>query len=192
MTQTATPPAAPARKTRRPRSARFNNLIIALPLVIGALVSAYIFWDSQRFDDRIRDTFRVKEGQALPALPVKDRAGAFSTLTEVAAGKRTVVVLMDSECPHCHTELASIQQLRKEGVRTPLAVVSVGDTAVFGGLAERYADLPMYSDVNGEIRGKYRLLAVPATLVVDAAGKVSELHVGLRNPAQLRALLDPS
>jgi peroxiredoxin len=182
--------AAPVRKRPR-RSNVFTQVLVSLPLL--AALAVVVWLNVLRPDpaQAILDSFLVKQGQPLPDLPLEDRAGKESSLRDLAAGQRRVVILMDAACPHCHTELASLRELRKEAglALSPVVVLAVGDPDVFGALAESYADLPMYSDVNREIRGKYRLDAVPALMVVEPGGTIREIRVGLQPKDRLRGVL---
>ena len=167
--------------------------MVALPLVVAVAVAIWFAMAPPDATRGIVAAFLVKQGKPLPDLAVEDAAGKGSSLRDLEAGRRRVVLLMEAECPHCHTELALLRQLRAEPGTTlgPVVVLAVGDPVLFPRLAQNYADLPMYLDANREIRRKYRLEAVPAMLVVDPAGSVTEVRVGLQPKDALRDLLAP-
>jgi cytochrome oxidase Cu insertion factor (SCO1/SenC/PrrC family) len=180
------------RNTRSRAVGWITRLSIAAPMVAAA---AFLYWLGVIAPARSREimeAFRVRDGQAVPAVSLQDTTGARATLAQAVAGGRALVVVMDPECAHCHTQLQSIQALL---ARTPAATrprvvaVSVGRADLLPQAARKYPGLPVYDDARGTIRGRLGLQVVPASFTVDGAGRVGDVRVGVQSDAYLGALI---
>lgn len=180
------------RNRRSPAVRWITRLSIAAPLVAAA---AFLYWLGVVAPARSREimeAFRVREGQSIPAIALQDTAGGRATLAQTVAGHRALVVVMDPECTHCHTQLQSIQTLLARApaaTRPRVVVVSVGRADLLPEAARKYPGLPVYDDSRGALRGRLGLQVVPASFTVDAGGRVGDVRVGLQSDSYLGALL---
>jgi AhpC/TSA family len=180
---------------RRRISTRTANLIVAVPPVL-VLIFLLVTW---AFSDPVsraaREAIGIRPGDPVPELVLRDGAGEAVPLAWLVGGGG-VVVIVDSQCPHCHTELESLHRIASQqpsGAAPPqLVVVSSGDTAGAAQLRARYGALPIYADMERALDRKYGLRAIPVLLVVGSASTVREVRAGVQSEAQIRALLRPS
>jgi cytochrome oxidase Cu insertion factor (SCO1/SenC/PrrC family) len=180
-------------RNRRSAAALWTTRIaIATPMLAAA---AFLYWLGVAAPARSREimeAFRVRDGAAVPAVVLRDTLGAAGSLAQKVAGERALVVVMDPECGHCHTQLQSIQALL---ARTPAAhrprvvAVSVGRSDLLKEAARKYPGLPLYDDERGIIRGRLGLQVVPASFTVDAAGRVGDVRVGVQPEPYMVSLL---
>ena len=112
------------------------------------------------------------------------------------AGLKGKVVLLDfwaTWCGPCRRELPTIAKLHKELAAKGLAVVAVnvGEPAatVSAFLKKNPFSMPVWLDSKTEASSKYSASSIPTLVVIDRAGKVSAYKVGVREEADLRALL---
>lgn len=61
---------------------------------------------------------------------------------------------------------------------------------VTSALAGSDPDLPVLLDQTGELASKYGVRAIPTTVLVDAAGGIADIKVGLVTAASLKAMVD--
>ena len=174
---------------RRDAARLFTRFVIAIPLLAGAGIILWMTVFATPASERMAELFKLKPGERVPYVQLQDRAGASTSLSQVAQGAPALVVLTDVDCAYCDNELKALRQMAAPG--TPRVVaVSVSKPGGFPILAARHPALAMYDDVNGAFRGKLGLEAVPVTLAVGADGIVRDVKFGLQNGSQLRALMD--
>jgi hypothetical protein len=180
------------RNTRSRAAGWITRLAVATPMLAAA---AFIYWMAVVAPARSREimkAFQVRDGGILPLLALQDTTGARSSLAEVVMGQRALVVVMDPECAHCHTEIEAIRGLlaRTPAERRPRVVaVSVGRSDLLKQAARKYPGLPVYDDARGSIRGRLGLQVVPATFTVTTDGRVDDVRVGVQSDAYLGSLL---
>jgi peroxiredoxin len=181
------------RSTRSSRAVRlFNGAMIAAPLLAAAAFLFYLAVIAPREARELIASFRVTTGQPVPSVRLADTLGARTSLAQATLGQPALVVVMDPGCEHCHTEIGAIQRLiaRNPGRPAPkVLLVSVGDSARLGEAARRYPTLPVYGDEVGTLRGRLGLRVVPASFVVDAAGRVGDVRVGLQSEEYFAGVL---
>jgi Redoxin len=180
-----------AATARRREAARlFTRFVIALPLVGALGLAAWIGLFAAPESERLRESFRLGDGEALPYVQVTDASGGSTTLREVAQGGRRLLLVMDDDCPHCHDELRLLRSLTRSGELPAegVAVVSVSRQEKYAGLARRYSDLAVLNDVNGAFRARLGLAAVPAVVAVGADGRVAQVRFGLQTLPQLKMM----
>jgi peroxiredoxin len=181
------------RSTRPSRAVRlFNGALVAAPLLAAGAFLFHLGVTAPREARELVSSFRVSTGQPVPSVRLADTLGATTTLAQAVLGQPALVVVMDPECEHCHTEIGTIQRLlaRNPGRPAPrVLLVSVGESQRLAQAARRYPGLPLYDDEAGTIRGRLGLRVVPATFVVDAAGRVGDVRVGLQSEEYLAGVL---
>jgi peroxiredoxin len=170
----------------------FNAAIVAVPLVAAGAFLFYLGVIQPREARAIVNAFQVRTGQPVPALILVDTLGERLSLAKAVLGQPTLVVVMDPECAHCHTELQAIRTIldRTPPARRPRVVgVSVGRSDLLQDAARRYPGIPLYDDVGGAVQTRLGLRMVPAHFSVAADGRVSEVRVGLQSEPYLAGVM---
>lgn len=181
------------RSSRPSRAVRvFNGVMIAAPLLAAGAFLFHLGVIAPREARALVSSFRVSTGQPVPAVRLQDTLGTRTSLAQAVLGQPALVVVMDPVCEHCHTEIATVRRLLARQAAGPaprVLLVSVGESARLKEAARRYPGLPVYDDVTGTIRGRLGLRVVPASFVVDAAGQVGDVRVGLQSEEYLAGAL---
>lgn len=176
---------------RREAARLFTRFIIAVPLLAAAGVVVWLTAFAKPASERLLERFRVKPGASVPYVQLEDGAGRGTSLSEVAAGGATLVLITDADCAHCDSQVRLFHDLRKEGGPAPRLVgVSVSKPERFKALAAKFTGIPVYDDVNQAFRDKLGLQGVPVMLSLAANGTVLEVKFGLLNGSQLQVLAD--
>jgi hypothetical protein len=176
---------------RRRGTAAFTNVLVAIPLVIGAAALAWVNFGPLP-ENPSQAAFLVKAGDPAPPLPLSDAAGTPVPLPSVLVpGAPTLVMVFSPECQHCHTQLRQLDSLRaaEPSLVPRLVLVSVGDEAQTAEYRGRNPGREVYDDPNLGFQRRYDLRAVPALLLVDGKGVVRGARVGLQPDERLRSLL---
>jgi hypothetical protein len=180
-----------ALKGRREAARLLTRFVIAVPLLAAAGVIVWLAVFARPASERLLDRFKVKPGGRVPYVQLEDRAGRATSLSQVAQGGGTLVLITDADCTHCDSQVRLFHALRASGDPAPRLVgVSVSKPERFGALAAKFNGIPVYDDVNGAFRDKLGLQGVPVMLSVAADGTVREVRFGLQNASQLRVLAD--
>lgn len=126
-------------------------------------------------------------GRRLPSLPVTDESNTLVDLSQLVAGRRSVIVFYSSSCPACQSVLPRLQSL-PAGLQLVLVAegsgVPKGDpgaTGPGGGLLLR--------DPGSSFRRAFPMTSVPAILFVDEEGLLRETLIGERESALLQTRL---
>jgi len=131
-------------------------------LALAALLTVAIIWSGRRFVARQRRL-------ALTAAPL---TGFSSTDDGVIQGRTRILAFSSVGCTQCHTlQLPALRRLQE--IRgTEIDVVEVDA-----------ADEP-------ELAKRYRVMTVPSTVVLNAAGEVHAVNYGFANFGKLRQQVD--
>jgi peroxiredoxin len=173
---------------RRDAARLFTRFVIAIPLLAGAGIIVWLTMFARRTDERMAERFKLKPGGGMPYVQLQDRAGAATSLAQVAGSGPALVVLTDADCQFCDNEIRTLSTFKMPGAPRVVAV-SVSKPGGFATLAKRHPQLTLYDDVNGAFRGKLGLEGVPVTLALGADGTVRDVKFGLQNGSQLQALM---
>lgn len=179
---------------RRRSTAVFTHVLVALPLLLGAGALAWVNLRPAPTESPSQAAFLVRPGDAPPEVKLLDAAGAEVALASVLTpGAPTLLMVLSPDCEHCHTQLRMLAEMRTaEPASVPRVVlVSVGDEQQSADFRRRYAAWEVYEDANLGFQRRYDLRAVPALVLVDAAGVVRGARVGLQTRERLQALLAP-
>jgi peroxiredoxin len=176
-------------KGRREAARLFTRFIIAVPLVAALGVVVWLVAFAQPASERLLERFKVKPGSQVPYVQLQDREGRSTSLSQLSAGRPTLVLITDADCTHCDSQVRLLHALRNRGEPAPRMVgVSVSKPERFGALAAKFGGIPIYDDVNKALRDKLGLQGVPVMLSVAADGTVREVKFGLQNGSQLQAM----
>lgn len=176
---------------RREAARLFTRFIVAVPLLGAAGVIVWLVAFARPQSERLQERFRVKPGASVPYVQLEDPRGNATSLSRVAGGQPALVLITDADCTHCDSQVRLLRELRARGGTSPRLVgVSVSKPERYGALVAKFADIPVYDDVNKAFRDKLGLQAVPVLLSVAADGTVRQVRFGLQNASQLRVLAD--
>lgn len=117
--------------------------------------------------------------------------GTVSTATD--RGKYTVVNFWASSCSACTTEMPDFEREYSElGGRVAFLGVDVSDsTAAARAFAAKYGvTYPLATDPTGATAGRFRVTALPYTIIVSPTGKVLIRHPGAFTHDELDFVLD--
>ncbi len=131
-----------------------------------------------------RAGFTPGGGEAAPALPYRDAAGAMHTLEE-RRGALVLVAFWGTTCVPCMKELPGLERLADRFKGTGLEVLPVcldeEDPKKASDVAAGPAPgLPVYVDADGSGRINYRVRALPQTALVDREGRMIARSYGAR------------
>ena len=135
-------------------------------------------------------------GLYVPTFSARAHNGAAITVGERSDGGRQLVYLLRSTCPYCEQSLPAWSQLAAiaDTLRSPRVTV-VGVATDVDSVAMSYAtakelSYPVVAFPSAKLRALYRANRVPATLVLDSAGKILFVKRGvLTNPAAVDSII---
>ena len=150
-------------------------------LVQGLLLLAVVFLAHLWY------TRDVVSGSA-PPLVGRTLQGESFDLFE-ARTKPLVVHFWATWCPVCRLELGNIAGLQADHRIISVAMLSGSDQEVLAYLKDQGLDLPVISDPEGKLAGRWGVTGVPATFVLDATDRIRFVEVGYTTSLGLRARL---
>ena len=115
-------------------------------------------------------------GQSAPDFTLGTLGGRDETMSEVRAGRPSVIFFWATWCPHCRSQLAELTRLREsveeKGIR--IILVDVGEDARKVGEYFRAENIPFntFLDQEGVVAGDYKIVGVPTFFFVNAQGAV--------------------
>lgn len=104
----------------------------------------------------------------------------------------TVITFFSSTCSVCRSELPGIEQeYRKSGASADFVGIDVADdaSAARSLIARTGVTYPVGVDPTGTVSGRFRVTALPYTVILDPSGHVATTHPGLLTAEQLHFLL---
>ena len=181
---------SPRRKHRRNAGALLTNVLVAVPIVAALAFAVWINVGRRDPEEALKD-FGVKKGAAVPQLLMENAQGEPSMLASRVSGRVAAVVVVDPTCQHCHTELTHLQQLVREtpSLAAGLVIVAMGPPEMVASLRSTFSGLEIFYDTQRAMERRYTIPGVPALIVVDAAGRVADVRLGLQKKAVLDELL---
>ncbi|MCV9878149.1 TlpA family protein disulfide reductase [Brenneria izbisi] len=133
---------------------------------------------------------QVSVGAQAPALAVYDTAGQPVDLSRWQ-GKNVYLNFWSSGCGGCLAEMGTLEKLSKNyGDKVVVVAVNTDPDSVDISrlLAEQRITYPVVRDQLGITKERYKVIGTPTSFVIDANGKVTQQHQGMRNEAQLASL----
>ena len=124
----------------------------------------------------------AETGDYIPALPSQTLTGRAVEIGRPVAGKRQVIFLYRSTCPHWATALPAWHELA-DRLASDSAVEVLGLTSDSLSTAIDYANMhrlrfPSVPIENARWSALYKLGVVPQTIVVDSTGRIVHARVG--------------
>ncbi|WP_114194731.1 TlpA family protein disulfide reductase [Edaphovirga cremea] len=133
---------------------------------------------------------KVALGKEAPALAAYDLQGEQVSLDRWQ-GKTVYLNFWSVSCGGCVSEMASLEKLSKT-YGDKVVVVAVNTDAeqvdLKPVLAQRQIGYPVVRDQLGITRERYEVIGTPTSFLIDAKGKVTAIHQGVRSDQALTAL----
>jgi cytochrome c biogenesis protein CcmG/thiol:disulfide interchange protein DsbE len=125
---------------------------------------------------------RLKVGQKLPDITIKDVSGNDVHLQKAVAGKLGILLFWESGCVYCKREMPLLEPLftkyRDSGVVIVGVHIGPGIDDIVKAVQDDSLTFPMLEDPDALSRRVYGLVAVPSILVVKPNGTVDEKILG--------------
>jgi len=132
-------------------------------------------------------------GRAAPALPTRALSGRAVTIADLR-GHPAAVVFFASWCTDCHVEASAIEHVASAAAwRGRIVGVDYDDGGDWRRFLQQYRwSFPVLDDHNGVAGAAYGIDDLPATVVLDASGRVASVRYGAQTVAGLTAALRSS
>lgn len=133
---------------------------------------------------------QVSVGAQAPALAAYDLAGQQVDLSRWQ-GKNVYLNFWSSGCGGCMVEMGALEKLSQEyGDKVVVVAVNTDPDGVdiTSMLAHHKVTYPVVRDQLGITKERYQVNGTPTSFIIDANGKVTDQHQGVRDEAQLTAL----
>jgi peroxiredoxin len=152
-----------------------RGLLLAAVLVLFSLPSA-----AQQAGAGLT---RLADAPLAPDFSLLDMDGAVYRLSDYR-GRVVIVNFWATWCPPCREEMPSMQraweQLRAEGILMFGINVGEDEDTIFQFTANYPVDFPLLMDSHSAITGRWPVLGLPTTFVVDPAGRLVYQAIGSR------------
>lgn len=125
-----------------------------------------------------------------PSVEIGNAAGApVQSDSVLTRGKPAVIAVWAVWCRPCREELPRLAQLASDNPAVTVAAVNLGDEA--DAVAKYTTSLRLavtvYIDTQGRLTEALGISSVPATVFIDAAGSVIDVHLGALSADDLAA-----
>lgn len=125
-----------------------------------------------------------------PAVEIGNATGApVQSDSILTRGKPAVIAVWAVWCRPCREELPRLAQVASQNPAVTVAAVNLGDDAE---AVAKYTNsmglsIAVYIDVQGRLTEELGISSVPATVFVNASGRVTEVHLGALSADELAA-----
>ena len=127
----------------------------------------------------------LKIGETMPDFELPDSTGKSVKLSEMIRGKKIVLInFWASWCGPCRLEMPTFEKLytaQKNNGFTILAVAEDKEREKLDQyLKEKPVSFPVLTDRDGLLSKKFKIEALPTTVLLDANGKIKQVHEGVQ------------
>jgi len=126
----------------------------------------------------------VEEGKAAPDFTLKSLTGKNMKLSEMT-GNVVLINFWASWCGPCREEMPLLNALHKKYEPLGFSVLGINVEenveAARGFMKEFPVDFPVLLDNTNEVSQRYKVIAMPTTVVVDRDGNIRYLHQGYKS-----------
>ena len=142
---------------------------------------------------------RASERLAAPSFRLADTSGKLVQLSDFR-GKPVVLNLWATACGGCRTELPTFVQMDRRYKRNGLTVIGVSLDIMYEDLenaAEGWARVKPFVTAkgiryavlldDGSVEKVFNVTALPATYLIDRAGRIAATYIGVVDPIDLEA-----
>ena len=140
-----------------------------------------------------------KDRSAAPSFRLANASGKLVRLSDLR-GKPVVLNLWATDCGGCRAELPAFMQMDQRYKGKGLAVVGVSLDIMYSDLknsTEGWARVKLFVKTkgieysilldDGSVEKAFNVTALPATYLIDRAGRVAAIYVGVVDPSDLEA-----
>jgi cytochrome c biogenesis protein CcmG/thiol:disulfide interchange protein DsbE len=132
----------------------------------------------------------ISDGTPAPPFTLPGLRGGTVSL-DALRGRPVVVNFFASDCRFCRAELRTLAAgAGAAGARVDFVGVDVEDPSpqqAAALLSRAGATYPVGVDARGDTAAAYGIQGLPTTVFIDAAGRVTSVHIGAETAASLRA-----
>jgi peroxiredoxin len=164
-------PTPPARRAKRVREWLINIALIV------AIVGGVQWWKARP----------LASGEAPPLAGVALDGGVLD-LADMK-GRPVLVHFWASWCPMCRVMDGAVDAIARDHAVITVAMQSGDSDELNAFMREAGQDFPVIADPAGQITSRWGVRGVPASFVVDAAGRIRYTTVGVSTEPGLRARL---
>jgi peroxiredoxin len=180
-------------------SSAWVGLAVALVAAVAAGIPGASAWAEDPAFRAMQIIPPVTEAQA-PEFSLPSTEGGTATLSTLR-GHVVVLNFWTTWCPACRAEMPSLERLHQELLPRGLVVLAINlresAAEVVRFTSELGLSFPVLLDEDGQVATRYRVRALPTTVLIDRQGRVLGRAVGARewwNPqaqALFASLLEP-
>lgn len=158
------------------RAKRVRELLINIALIV-AIVGGVQWWKARP----------LATGEAPPLAGVALDGGVLD-LADMK-GRPVLVHFWASWCPMCKVMDGAVDAIARDHAVITVAMQSGGSDELNAFMREAGQEFPVIADPAGQIASRWGVRGVPASFVVDAAGRIRYNTVGVSTESGLRARL---
>lgn len=151
---------------------RSLTIIVLVALAVSALLPAGC----------TRDAPRVRLGETLPALTLRDTGGGDFSLPGDLTGEVAVLLFWSEGCPYCEKGMPDLEALYRDYKERGMDMVTVqvgGEPGVSQAAASRFGlTFPVLHDPESASKRRFGIVGVPTIFLLDGRGVVVEKILG--------------
>jgi peroxiredoxin len=127
----------------------------------------------------------LKIGEVMPDFELPDSSGKTVKLSEVLRDKKLVMVnFWATWCGPCRVEMPSFEKLYNEQKNSGFTILAIAEdkdrAKVDHYLEGKPVSFPVLLDQDGALAKQFKIESFPTTVLLDAEGKIQEVHEGVQ------------
>lgn len=134
----------------------------------------------------------VSVGQTAPNFALHDTRDRTYELQGLK-GKVVLLNFWATWCAPCRLEMPLLEAISQELVEEDFLVLGINLQESVAQVQEFVDEMgltfPVLLDSDGTVSGLYRIIGYPSTIIIDKAGKIQTIHIGILLESQLREYL---
>ena len=127
----------------------------------------------------------LKIGETMPDFEIPDASGKMVKLAETIHGKKLVMInFWASWCGPCRVEMPSFEKLYTSQKNSGFVILAIAEDKerekLDEYLREKPVSFPVLIDQNNSLSEKFKIQALPTTVLVGGDGKIKQVHEGVQ------------